>query len=272
MPPLASTGRCAVRVEDRLRDLSYCRTRLDQLIHALESPLLNLPASSDTPVSISEEALQQTIHPTNTLQVVLPSGETHIERSAKRIVQSVKPEDIKRLETALQKLVLEPRGGLVALCQMNADMQRTLVAPMVEQTTAFLGDLLPVTDVTDVETHTAQLKKVELATRIEDYHRRSAPPIGQPDADEQTFVLFPDTEAGKAYARQVKKVVPSALSVAVNGSATDLMYCREHGNLRPDELMELLGNCQPAYYEALATPQSAPHSRYDVTEWMPISE
>ncbi|HEV3440460.1 MAG TPA: tubulin-like doman-containing protein, partial [Gemmata sp.] len=242
------------RVEERLRELSYCRTKLDQLIHGLESPLLNLPATSDTPVSISEEALQQTIHPTNTLQVVLPSGETHIERSAKRIVQSVKPQDIQRLEIALQKLVLEPRGGLVAVCQMNADMQRTLVAPMVEQTTAFLGDLLPVTDVTDVEIANAKVKKVELSARIEDYHRRSTPPVGQPETDEQTFLLFPDSEAGKDYARLVKKVVPNALTVAVNGSATDLMFCREHGNLRPDELMTLLANCQLAYYQALATP------------------
>jgi hypothetical protein len=260
------------RVEERLRELSYCRTRLDQLIQALESPLLNLPATSDTPVSISEEALQQTIHPTNTLQVVLPSGETHIERSAKRIVQSVKPQDIQRLEIALQKLVLEPRGGLVTVCQMNADMQRTLVAPMVEQTTAFLGDLLPVTDVTDVETANAKVKKVELSARIEDYHRRSTPPVGQPETDEQTFLLFPDSEPGKAYARLVKKVVPSALTVAVNGSATDLMFCREHGNLRPDELMTLLANCQLAYYQALASPLAAPHARYDVTEWMPLSE
>lgn len=260
------------RVDERLRELSYCRTRLDQLIHCLESPLLNLPASSDTPVSISEEALQQTIHPTNTLQVVLPSGETHIERSAKRIVQSVKPQDIQRLEVALQKLVLEPRGGLVSLCQMNTDMQRTLVAPMVEQTTAFLGDLLPITDVTDVETANAKVRKVELTTRIEDYNRRSTPPVGQSETDEQMFLLFPDSESGKDYARLVKKVIPNAVTVAVNGSATDLMFCREHGNLRTDELMTLLSNCQLAYYQALASPQAAPHARYDVTEWMPISE
>jgi hypothetical protein len=261
-----------LRVEDRLREIGNCRTRMDQLIHALESPLLNLPASSDTPVSISEEALQQTIHPTNTLQVVLPSGETHIERSAKRIVQSIKPQDVQRLETALQKLVLEPRGGLVALCQLNADMQRTLVAPLVEQTTAFLGDLLPVTDVTDVETANARVRKVELTTRIQDYHTRSAPPVGQANSDEQSFLLFPDSEAGKNYATLVKKVVPNALTVAVSGSATDLMYCREHGTLRPDELKELLANCPPAYYQSLASAQSSPHARHDVSEWMPISE
>jgi hypothetical protein len=221
---------------------------------------------------VSEEALQQTIHPTNTLQVVLPSGETHLDRSAKRLVQNVKPEDLHRLEIALQKLVLEPRGGLIALCQLNADMLRTLVAPMVEQTTAFLGDLLPITDVTDVETSTARAKRVDLADRIRDYLSRSAPPVGAGSGAEQTFVLVPDSEQGKEYAALVKKTVPAALTVPVSGSATDLLFCREHDCLRTDELMALLEACQEPYYKSLANPHSAPHARFDVTEWMPLSE
>ena len=259
------------RLDDRIRDMTTCRTRVDQVIRTMENPLYNLPVSTDTPVAMSEEALQQTIHPTNTLQVVLPAGDTHLERSAKRIVQTVKPEEMARLEIALQKLVLEPRGGLVTLCQLNADMLRTLVAPMVDQTTAFLSDLLPITDVTDVET-SAPRWNVELPDRIRDYHRRSASAAGTPDVDEQTFVLVPDTEPGKDYAELVKKTVPAAMTVAVAGSATDLMFCREHGCLRTDEVMALLTGCQPAYFQSLANPHTAPHSRYDVIEWMPLSE
>jgi hypothetical protein len=259
------------RCEDRLRDLAYCRTRLETLISTLESPLTNLPVSSDTPVSISEEALQQTIHPTNTLNVVLPAGETHIERSAMKIVKATKPQDLLRLEVALQKLVLEPRGGLTALCVLNADMSRTLVAPMVEQTTAFLSDLLPVTDVTEVEVSTSRARKVEVSARIQEYHSRSVPSIGTGDQG-QTFVLVPETDSGKEFAGFVRRAVPVALTIPVNGAATDLMFCREHGNLRPDEVVALLEACQPAYYNALASPLSAPHSRYDVTEWMPLSE
>jgi len=57
------------RVEDRLRELSYCRTRLDMVVQAMESPLANLPVSSDTPISLSGGfAFQQTLHPTNTAQ------------------------------------------------------------------------------------------------------------------------------------------------------------------------------------------------------------
>jgi eukaryotic-like serine/threonine-protein kinase len=258
-----------VCIEERLRELAYCRTRIDQLIQAMESPLMNLPASSDTPVALSEESLQQTLHPTNTLNVVLPSGDRHIERAAAKVVKSVKPQDVLRLEIALQKLVLEPRGGLSALCSVNADMSRTLVAPMVEQTTAFLSDLLPVTDVTEVEVSNAQARKMELPTRIQDYHTRSAPPCGS-GGDTQTFVLVPDTDSGQSFASIVKRTVPNALTIAVNGAATDLMFCREHGNLRADEVATLLAACQPAYYQSLASPLTTPHARFDVTEWLPL--
>ena len=38
----------------------------------------------------------------------------------------------------------------------------------------------------------------------------------------------------------------------------------------------LLSACMPAYmpayYESLAGPQTAPHARFDVTEWLPLNE
>src|SRR5262249_41634998 len=159
---------------------------------------------------------QQTIHPTNTLNVVLPAGDTHLERSAKRVVKGIKPQDLQRLEVALQKLVLEPRGGLTGLCVMHADMTRTLVGPMVEQTTAFLGDLLPVTDVTEVEVSAARARNADVADRVREYHKRATPACGV-ESESQTFVLVPDSEAGKAFAGLVKQTVPTALTIAVNG-------------------------------------------------------
>ncbi|MBY0460908.1 MAG: tubulin-like doman-containing protein, partial [Gemmataceae bacterium] len=259
------------QIDVRLGELASCRSRLDVLVSAMESPLANLPVSSDTPVAMSEEALQQTLHPTNTLNVVLPAGETRLERSAKKVVGSVGPDDLRRLEVILQKLVLEPRGGLSALCLLNADMSRTLVAPMVEQTTAFLSDLLPVTDVADVEVSTARAKKLDLPARIREYHARSVPPCGG-ETGAHTFVLVPETESGQAFAAVVRKAVPTARTLSVNGTATDLMFCREHANLSPGEVAGLLSACQSAYYEAVVTAQTSPHARFDVTEWLPLAE
>lgn len=115
---LDATARCyrAVQseLETQLRDLGFCRSRLVHLLQVLDSPLAYLPALGDSPVAMSEEALQQTIRPTNTINVVLPNGEKHIDRSVVRVLQSVKPPDLLRLEHVLQKLVLERAAGSLA--------------------------------------------------------------------------------------------------------------------------------------------------------------
>jgi hypothetical protein len=258
-------------IETQLREQTYFRNRLAHVLQTLDSPLANLPVHADSPIAMSEEALQQTLHPTNTVQVVLPSGEKHIDRSVQRVLQAVKGPELLRLETALQKLVLEPRGGLGALCRINADLFRTLIGPMIEQTTAFLGELLPITDVTEVETTSAQAMKVSLAERIADYHKRAHPPC-ESTAEDRTFVIVPDSESGKSFASAAKKTLPGALTIPVQGSTTDLLFCREQGCLEPSEVMALMSSCLPAYYQSLASPHTNPHARYDITEWMPLNE
>ena len=48
----------------------------------------------------------------------------------------------------------------------------------------------------------------------------------------------------------MKRTLPTALTIPVQGSATDLMFCREQGCLKPAELMALMSGCLPAYYQA----------------------
>ena len=272
---LDATARCYRAVQDeietQLRDLSSCRNRLVNMLQVLDSPFGPAASPSDSPIARSEETLAQTLHPTNTTQVVLPRGETHIDRSVLQVLQSVKAPDLLRLEHALQKLVLESRGGLTSLCRINADLFRTLLAPMVEQTTAFLGDLLPSMDVAEVELSASQAMRVEVAARVSDYHERAHPPW-ESTAEARTFVIVPDSESGKEFAAAIKRTLPSALTIPVDGSATDLLFCREQGCMQPSELMALVSMCLPAYYQSLASPQTNPHARFDVTEWMPISE
>jgi hypothetical protein len=272
---LDSTARCyraiQTEIESQMRDIGFCRSRLVQVLMAMDSPLSNLPAHADSPIGMSEESLQQTLHPTNTVQVVLPAGDKHIDRSVKRVLKSVNEKELLRLENALQKLVLESRGGLVGLCRINADLLRTLVAPMIEQTTAFLGELLPSTDVAEVETTSARAIQEGIAARIADYHDRAHPPCDS-TAEDRTFVIVPESATGRDFAREVHETLPSALTIPVLGSTTDLMFCREQGCMEPSELLSLLSSCLPAYYQSLASPHTNPHARFDVTEWMPIGE
>ena len=119
---------------------------------------------------------------------------------------------------------------------------------------------------------TDNVTRQRVVSRIADYHVRAEPSCGIAAGEEQTFVVVPNTEPGEAFAAEVRKVVPAALTVAAQGSATDLMFCRELGCLRPEDLMALVSACQPAYYQSLASPQTAPHARFDVMEWLPLTE
>ena len=177
-----------------------------------------------------------------------------------------------RIEQALTKLVVEPRGGLVGASKGTADLLRHLGGPLVEQATAYLSGLLPAQDVTQVELSSARNDPQELARRVASYARAAAPLARGPADEERTFVVLPATDPGNVYAREVTAAVPGAKTIPVHGPGTDLLFCREQGCLRTADLARLLEPCLDAYQAAAAAMETNPHSRFDVTTWVPLVE
>ena len=91
----------------------------------------------------TEELMQTTLQESNTMRVVLPYGEAHLDRSAAEMLAALPASEQIRLELILTRLVVEPRGGLTGLCRGSADLIQNLAGPMIEQATAFLTNLLP---------------------------------------------------------------------------------------------------------------------------------
>jgi hypothetical protein len=262
--------------EERLRDLGFARGRVSDLTRLLDSHILHQgsgagpapPYIGDDP----EEAMQTTLQGSNTIRVVLPYGEEHLDRSAAELLSHLPQGEQDRLEMILTRLVLEPRGGLVGVCRSTGDLFQNLAAPMIEQATAFLTGLLPSEDVTAVELSTAGTTPGELARRVVSYAKAAAPLADGPPEEERTFVLVPDSEAGHQYAETVQQAVPGATTVPVRGHGTDLLFCREQGCLRTADLFRLLEPCWEAYHHATAHTETNPHARFDVTAWMPLVE
>ncbi len=271
---------CRLRLtfEDRLRDLALTRGRLTDLAGAMEATVGLTPGGNFTPPSgatahqDTEELLQTTLQESNTMRVVLPHGADHLDRSAAEMLGVLAPDDQARLELILTRLVVEPRGGLTGLARSSTDLAVTLAAPMVEQATAFLTNLMPGEDVTAVELSAAGGGPGELARRIASYVRAAAPLASGPASEEKTFVMVPDTDAGQAYSDEVRASVKNVTTVPVRGTDTDLLFVREQGCLRTADLFRLLEPCWEAYTEAAEGVEGNPHSRFDVTAWLPLVE
>jgi hypothetical protein len=296
------------RLSERLRDLTFCRQRLRHLQEALEVPLPDLDAYSDsrtgedstlspTPLP-SPEAFWEAIQQSTTTRVVLPNGETDLELAGQRFLSTLTTEHWANIDQVLQDQVLAPLGGLQRALVSGTELMRCLGEPLLNQAAALLTELLPITDVAqamldrgdvrldrgkNAEPDPAKLSDscllpatfcLDAATPLV----RTDPQVPEPRARNQPaptasptldFLLIPASEAGKIYGEESKRSAPQLHLVTVAGQA-DLMYCREQTFLGVEDVQRLLRPCRSAYEDSAVSPPSSPHARCDISDWMPL--
>jgi hypothetical protein len=212
------------------------------------------------------EAIRQSA----TARVVLPEGEADLERAASRFLETLGPDQWTQLDQALHDQVLAPLGGLHRVCATSGDLPRRLGPALVDQAASSLGELLPITDVAQVELAGLPSNQVDMAARIRQYFNSAAPRVASKDGRAQeAFLLVPASDAGKTFAEQAKDGIPELHLVRVSGQA-DLMFCREQTTLTIEDLQRMLSLCRPAYDDASTVPNSSPHARFDITDWVPL--
>ncbi len=101
--------------------------------------------------------------------------------------------------------------------------------------------------------------------------RGAAPAEPAPDVPEgqSAFLLIPASEAGKTYGEEARRALPPLQVVRVPGQSA-LLFCREQGYLRMEDLQRLLGPCRRAYEELAMAPLTSPHARGDILDWVPL--
>jgi hypothetical protein len=252
-------------LEDRLTDLSFVRQRLRhlQLDMSDEAELSRPGARHDDP-------LEKLLHGSSTVRVVLPDGVSSLEDAADSFVRQLNAEMYRKLDAAVQALVLAPLGGLQTICQRNSDLSTLLAGPLVDQTAAFLAEQLPVADVAEVERSAAAVKNQPLEYHIQKFYRSAAPLVSsRKGRDQTTYLIHPNSEASQAMADAAKRVLPQ-IELISGSNPTDLTFCREQSFLAPEDISPLMGLCRSAYDEVCTTAVASPHSRFDVQEWLPL--
>ncbi len=265
-------SRLGEKFATRLKDLFVYRARLNDLSHRIDdTPGGSLWCGDSTTTRETDQAGTNTVRMTNTVRVVLPFAGDQIDTAADELLTILTPEHHAQLQHVLHTAILAPQGGLVTACKTYADLVKHLGGPLVDQTTAFLGDLLPQADVADVELSATAGKPEEANRRIAAAVRSASQVAGGPEDEGRTFVMVPDSLRGHEYAALVKKVVPSAVAIPVEQAGQDLLFCRERNWYRPADVWSVIGPCHDAYIRYSKSIDSSPHSRFDITHWLPIS-
>ena len=99
---------------------------------------------------------------------------------------------------------------------------------------------------------------------------KSSPTEAHPEDNQHSFLLIPDSEAGKNFGIEAAKSLDGLHLVNSPGQA-DLMFCRELDFLRLEDLERLLQPCRPAYEKAVNLPATSPHARLDIQDWTPLN-
>jgi hypothetical protein len=178
------------RLNDRVRDLTYCRQRLRHMQEALDYNTQTLEEQlaettqangesvpSPTPY-MSSETFWDSIRESVTTSVVLPARETNLERAAQRFLATLTQEQMTQLDQSLQDHVLGIRGGLQKACLNTNDVLRHLAGPLVTQAVECLSSHLQITDVAQVEFSRGDTAEGDLAARIHKYHAKAEPLLG----------------------------------------------------------------------------------------------
>jgi hypothetical protein len=268
------------RLDERLRELTFCRQRLRHLQENLEAPAEDgvdtgnshlgtgaTPGHSPTP---SAASFWESIRQSATIRVVLPDGETDLEDAAERFSSTLSQEQKTQLDQVLQDRVLAALGGLHAVCSGNADLARALAMPLVDEAASFLGEQLPATDVAQFELSAGVSSATEVSVQILEYLARAAPMVAGKDATQQTsFLLVPASDAGRALGEAAQQALAGLQTVRVPGQA-HLMFAREQGYLSVEDLQGLFRPCHAPYEEAAVVPPTSPHARFDIIDWVPL--
>jgi hypothetical protein len=218
----------------------------------------------------STETFWEAIRQSATAHVVLPDEESDLDRAATRFLVRINADQWTQLDQFLQDRVLSTLGGLHQACVGSGDMTRNVAAPLVDQAAECLGGHLPIMDVAEVQLATAPAGKDQIAGQTEACLEKAAPLVAGKETDNQTaLLLYPASEAGKTFGESARLAIPDLKLVRVPGQA-DLMFCREQGFLTIEDLQRLLRPCRPAYETMAGVPQTSPHARCDIVDWVPL--
>jgi eukaryotic-like serine/threonine-protein kinase len=238
------------QLADLDREFQFCRQRLDDLMSRFRGiPIEELPRSEFT---------------------LFPPGCSSIQQAVNALRESVRPEEMRALDKALQKNIEQAYQALFSVCMSSINMLGNLHGIVEEQARAFLAERLG--DCNVGEMFFARFADTDQALQaIKRIHEQAAPPVrsSRPIMHEVCALAVPEGMRQGAFQQIGRQALPGKALDFVPSSEEILVF-REWPRFPLTALPQLSPMAEDAYAQMQQSGQNTPHTRSDVGKWFDI--
>jgi hypothetical protein len=239
-------------LSDQARELTLCRNRLNDLSRIFADS----KSIAATP-------------PAHALNLI-PAGCKTFEEAIDEFLQSVEPEDVRRLDQEIQKTIQQSYGSLLQVCLNSANVVKSLEELMLQKVMPELTGRL--TDMNVVEMFLGSYGDEDAAaTEITNAYNEATPELARkasPSEPETRVLALPPGEAADIFRGLLRKALAN-IPLMIADSADDVVFYREQAGLTMERLDVVGPVGQNAYKQMAGKDNFSPHSREDITDWTP---
>ena len=238
------------QLSDQLRELQFCRQRLEEINARFKKEDPDVAAPSD--------------------RILLPRGVTSVAAATELLESSISKEDLRAFDKNLQAQIEREFNALFNVCLSSVSMLGNLQQTIEDQARAFLADRLQEEKVEQIF-FTRFPPPTNAAEAILRLHEQAAPPIKLFGSERLETIILAGPAGNES--QQLKHLGEYALPTAPSAYVTisdEVSVYREYPHVPLTALPQLGTIAEDAYNSALDSQGGSPHSRCDVPTWQDV--
>jgi serine/threonine protein kinase len=239
-------------LSDQLREISFYRLRLGDLLRAFEDGALD--KSVDNPVIACS---------------IFPRGSRTLEEALDHALPTVTAERLEVLDRRIQDVILHQFTSLAHVCTSSTTLLPKLEAAMVAEMSLAIEDHFTGLNIVDMylDRNPQDQQALEGLAKAFDH----AAPVGSSGQDQFAIVTLPSGAQNERFRKLLQHAVPTA-DIVEAPAADEVVFYREETQAALADLEQVQASGQEAYQQLTATENFTLHSRMDITDWRPINQ
>ena len=239
-----------IRLGDQTREIRFCRQRLEEIARRVHDGQRGSTLDPDL--------------------LLLAPGCYSMEEALESLRGTITGADVQNLDGAIGDVLKKEFGSLFQVC-MNPAQSSLLESAILGEIRRFLGHKLGNANLRAMfESRFPTMEHAVAAIR--GVYEMARPPMLPPNSrpDQELAVLsIPDGAESEVFCQIARKSLPHVDMIPAH-STDEIMICRESSRVVLTDLPQLGTIAEDAYRVLVANPQSSPHARVDITEWLDI--